>query len=46
MALVLDVARYKYPPYWCQIDTLFNALSEVDTSTNKVILFFKISLNN
>jgi glutathione gamma-glutamylcysteinyltransferase len=30
VALLLDVARYKYPPFWVQIDALFGALATVD----------------
>ncbi|TPX33844.1 hypothetical protein SmJEL517_g03309 [Synchytrium microbalum] len=35
MVLVLDVARFKYPPYWVKVDTLWEALHPVDTSTGK-----------
>lgn len=30
LALVLDVARFKYPSYWCPTTKLFEALSEID----------------
>lgn len=33
--LVLDVARFKYPPYWVKIDALFGALLPLDTETKK-----------
>jgi len=39
LALLLDVARYKYPPFWCDIDLLFGALKSPDTSTNKVFKY-------
>lgn len=30
LALVLDVARFKYPSYWCDTKRLFESLSEID----------------
>lgn len=33
LVLVLDVARFKYPPYWVRIDELFEAMKHVDPST-------------
>lgn len=35
LVLVLDVARYKYPPYWCNIKTLYDSLEPIDKATNK-----------
>lgn len=32
-ALVLDVARFKYPPYWAPLPLLFAAMSERDPET-------------
>jgi len=34
LALVLDVARFKYPPYWVRIDDLHAAMLVLDPSTN------------
>ena len=31
--LVLDVARFKYPPYWVSIDELYAAMQPVDPAT-------------
>ena len=31
-ALVLDVARYKYPPVWMPIETLFDGINTTDAS--------------
>ncbi len=31
-ALVLDVARFKYPPHWVEIDRLFSAMTSTDPS--------------
>mmetsp|Transcript_9229 Transcript_9229/g.22007 ORF Transcript_9229/g.22007 Transcript_9229/m.22007 type:complete len:117 (-) Transcript_9229:1407-1757(-) len=33
-ALVLDVARFKYPPYWVSIEDLYDAMVPIDRSTN------------
>jgi len=35
MVLVLDVARFKYPPHWVTLPMLFNAMMPRDTDTNK-----------
>ncbi len=34
-ALILDVAKYKYPPVWVGISTLRQALATLDTTSNK-----------
>ncbi len=34
-ALILDVAKYKYPPVWVGIHTLRQALDTLDTTSNK-----------
>lgn len=33
MALLLDVARFKYPPYWCDIKQLYQSFEFVDQDT-------------
>ncbi len=33
LALVLDVARFKYPPYWVRIEELFEAMKQIDPVT-------------
>ncbi|MEQ1570306.1 MAG: phytochelatin synthase family protein [Myxococcota bacterium] len=33
LALVLDVARFKYPPHWVPIEALWRAMIDVDPST-------------
>jgi len=33
-ALVFDVARNKYPPYWVPVETLHTAMNTVDSHTN------------
>ena len=32
-ALVMDVARFKYPPYWAPVELLWKAIQEVDPLT-------------
>lgn len=34
-ALLLDVARFKYPPHWVEVERLFEAISTIDPDTNK-----------
>ncbi len=34
LALVLDVARFKYPPHWAPVPLLFEAMLPVDPTTN------------
>lgn len=33
--LVMDVARYKYPPFWVDTDLLWQAMATTDTSSNR-----------
>jgi glutathione gamma-glutamylcysteinyltransferase len=35
LALVLDVARFKYPPYWVKLDTLLSAMQVPDPATQR-----------
>ncbi|KAL7747994.1 hypothetical protein RI367_006540 [Sorochytrium milnesiophthora] len=35
MVLILDVARFKYPPYWVASELLWSALKPVDPDTKK-----------
>lgn len=41
--LVLDVARFKYAPYWVDMQDLFRAMRELDTVTNKPRGWFILS---
>lgn len=43
LALMLDVARFKYPSYWCDITKLFDSLEDMDKATNKPRGFVLIS---
>lgn len=33
--LVLDVARFKYPPHWIQVETLYQAMQKADPDTGR-----------
>ncbi|KAJ3370006.1 hypothetical protein GGF31_004857 [Allomyces arbusculus] len=33
--LILDVARFKYPPYWCPVDLIWDAMHPHDPVTDK-----------
>lgn len=35
LALVLDVARFKYPPYWAPVELLWKAVCDVDEQTGE-----------
>ncbi|KAL6208801.1 hypothetical protein ACLB2K_019746 [Fragaria x ananassa] len=43
MALILDVARFKYPPHWVPLNILWDAMSNVDESTGQRRGFMLIS---
>lgn len=34
LALILDVARFKYPSYWAPVDKLWMAMEPIDSDTN------------
>jgi len=35
LALVLDVARFKYPPHWVSVERLWSAMRGIDPATNR-----------
>ncbi|KAM1031965.1 glutathione gamma-glutamylcysteinyltransferase 1-like isoform X2 [Malus sylvestris] len=43
MALILDVARFKYPPHWVPLKILWDAMNNVDSSTGQRRGFMLIS---
>ncbi|WVZ72752.1 hypothetical protein U9M48_021163 [Paspalum notatum var. saurae] len=47
MALILDVARFKYPPHWVPVQLLWEAMNTTDDSTGLLrgSLLFPIFLN-
>ena len=40
--LVLDVARFKYPPYWCPLTLLYEAMHPLDNVTQQPRGYFKV----
>lgn len=41
--LILDTARYKYPSYWCPIETLFESMNPIDKETGRPRGYFLLS---
>ncbi|GAA5805285.1 hypothetical protein HPULCUR_010800 [Helicostylum pulchrum] len=41
--LILDTARYKYPSYWCPIETLFESMNPIDVETGRPRGYFLLS---
>lgn len=35
MVLIMDVARYKYPPHWVHISDLHKAINSIDSSNGE-----------
>ncbi|KAG2586267.1 hypothetical protein PVAP13_5NG032500 [Panicum virgatum] len=46
MALILDVACFKYPPHWVPLPLLWEAMNTIDESTRLVRGFMLISRHN
>lgn len=34
LVLILDVAKFKYDPYWCDIDTVYESFEMLDAVSN------------
>ncbi|KAG8068705.1 hypothetical protein GUJ93_ZPchr0005g16049 [Zizania palustris] len=45
MALILDVARFKYPPHWVPLPLLWEAINTIDEATGLLRGFMLISRN-
>ena len=43
LVLILDVARFKYPPHWVPIELLWQSMCTIDVSTGKSRGFYLIS---
>ncbi|RYG68022.1 hypothetical protein EON64_06125 [archaeon] len=43
LVLVLDVARFKYPPYWVPLHSIWGAMGHLDRATNMTRGFFVVS---
>lgn len=44
--LILDVARFKYPPYWVPIHRLWDAMKDIDLQTGLPRGYFIVSSNS
>lgn len=44
--LILDVARFKYPPHWVSVETIVKAMAEIDPTTQKPRGYFIMSAND
>ena len=45
LILIMDVARFKYPPFWVSVDKLWDAMSQKDAATGDHRGYFIISTN-
>lgn len=43
MVLILDTARFKYPPHWVPLAALYHAMSLEDPATGRPRGFIKLS---
>jgi glutathione gamma-glutamylcysteinyltransferase len=41
--LLLDTARFKYPPHWAKLDSLFDAINTVDSVSGQKRGFLLLS---
>ncbi|EGC38412.1 hypothetical protein DICPUDRAFT_53337 [Dictyostelium purpureum] len=46
LALVLDVARFKYAPHWVPVETLWESMKVLDKETNKPRGYYVLSKNH
>lgn len=42
MVLIFDVARFKYPPHWVSLQTLWNAMTSINDFTGRSRGFFSL----
>ncbi|RYG70030.1 hypothetical protein EON64_01280 [archaeon] len=45
MVLIMDVARFKYPPHWVPLQSLYDALQPIDPATNKCRGYIMLSVS-
>lgn len=45
MVLILDTARFKYPPHWVPLRRLYQAMARVDSATGQPRGYLNISAN-
>ncbi len=41
LVLILDVARFKYPPHWVSLKLLVESMRKIDVSTGKCVFCFR-----
>ena len=46
MVLILDTARFKYPPHWVPLAQLYQAMASVDAVTGKARGFIKLAADD
>lgn len=46
MVLIMDVARFKYPPHWLPVRDLFKAMLPIDSETGKSRGFMTLSVSS
>jgi hypothetical protein len=46
LVLIMDVARFKYPPYWTKLDTLWASMSRADNATGSSRGYFVVSADH
>ena len=45
LVLILDTARFKYPPHWISLTELYKAMATLDVATGKARGFIKVAAN-
>ena len=45
MVLILDTARFKYPPHWVPLAELYQAMAAVDPATGTTRGFIRLTAN-
>jgi glutathione gamma-glutamylcysteinyltransferase len=46
MVLIMDVARFKYPPHWVPLESLFHAMQPIDSAAGKSRGYLMISVTD
>ena len=46
VVLLMDTARFKYPPFWVSLEKLFESMKQIDTVTKEPRGYFLVSSNN
>ncbi|KAK3793083.1 hypothetical protein RRG08_038588 [Elysia crispata] len=46
LVLILDTARYKYPPHWVSLEALLDGMKDIDLNTGKPRGYIKLTVAN